>query len=237
MAHQRDKWIAAAAAAFVFATLPACKRGDDKSAEPKVVELPVPVAATGTAPAPAQPLEVKRHGDQERPLTGSVRVTGDEVKAYADADNKGEPMTTLAKSTLIKRKASFGDWTLVEYPTPRGDTDLGWVETKDLAGAPEAVVDTKKVQPTDGGTTADAAAAKNAMEEKTTAEDKTAKDAGKTESTAKKDAGKTESTTKKDAGKTESTTKKDAGKTESTTKKDAGKTESTTKKDAGKTAK
>ncbi|MBN1605293.1 MAG: hypothetical protein JW940_01595, partial [Polyangiaceae bacterium] len=166
MAH---KWFAVAGAAFFFATLTACNRGDDKGAEPKVVELPVPAAVTTTAPsqAQAQPTEVKRYGAQEQTLTGSVRVTGESVKAYPEPDNKGQPLQELAKSTLVERKASFGEYSLVAYPTPKGDTDLGWVLTSDLADSPEsAVADTtvkKAVQ-----TTANAvAAAKSVTDTKT----------------------------------------------------------------------
>jgi hypothetical protein len=137
MAHQRDKWFAATAAAFVLSALTACNRGDDKSSEPRVVELPVPAAVTSTAQAQPVPGEVKRYGAQEQVQTGSVRVAGDSVKVYAEADNKGQPAQELTQSTLVERKASFGQYSLVAYPTPKGDTDLGWVLTSDLASSPE----------------------------------------------------------------------------------------------------
>jgi hypothetical protein len=190
MAYQRDKWFAAAVAALIVAAQPACNRGDDKSAAPKVIELPVPVAATSTVQA--QPTEVKRYGAQEQPLNGSVRVTADSVKAYFEADNKGEPRAELAKSTVVTRKASFGDYSLVEYPTPKGDTDLGWVLTGDLAGSQGSVTDTtaKKVaQPsTDAGTT-------GTTENK--AEGKTAQESGKTASSDTKETDTAEEATAK----------------------------------------
>jgi hypothetical protein len=220
MAHQRDKWLTAATTAFVFAALTACNRGDDKSSEPKVVELPVPAAAPSAAPsqaqAPTQPAEVKRYGAQEQPLTGSVRVTGESAKAYPEADNKGQPAQELAKSTLVERKASFGDYSLVAYPTPKGDTDLGWVLTSDLASSPEGAVADTSVQKPMQTTAAALAAAKTAAQ--------TVKDTVKTD--AKTD---TKTDTKKADAKTD--TKTDA-KTDTKKKADAKAVDADVKKAA-----
>jgi hypothetical protein len=174
MAHQRDKWFGGAAAAFVFAALTACNRSDDKSAEPNVVELPVPVAATSTAQAQPSPGDVKRYGAQEQPLSGSVRVAGDSVKVYAEADNKGQPAQELAKSTRVERKASFGEYSLIAYPTPKGDTDLGWVLTKDLASSPEGASASTTIEKAAQTSTAAKADDKKADDKK--ADDKKADD-------------------------------------------------------------
>lgn len=219
MAHQLDKWFTAAAAAFVLLASPACNRGDDKSAEPKVVELPVPVAATGSAQA--GPPEVKRYGAQEQTLAGSVRVTGETVKVYAEADGKGEPISELAKSTLVKRKASLGEYALVEYPTPRGDTDIGWVITTDLASHPEGVAETKKVVETSAVT------AEKVGEKKTDDKKAAGEEGAKDVKTATTDTKKTDD--RKETTKTAETSKTtDAKKTTDTTTKAAGDTTKTT---------
>jgi hypothetical protein len=205
MAHQRDKWFSVVA--FVFAALTACNRSDDKNAEPRVVELPVPVAATGTAQAPSATGEVKRYGAQEQPLSGSVRVTGNNVKVYAEADNKGQPAQELAQSTLVERKASFGEYSLVAYPTPKGDTDLGWVLTTDLASSPEGAGAGTTVKAA-VQTTADAVPPKSTAEGKTKTGDETKADV----KTEEKKADEKKADAKTDEKKTDAT-KDDATKT------------------------
>jgi hypothetical protein len=124
-----------------------CKRGEEKSDEPNVVELPVPVVPTTDQAAAREP---KRYGDQEKSQVGSVRVGSEGAKVLVEASDTGEQVAVLTKGTLVARKASYGSYVLVDYPSEAGGMKSGWVAEKDLGTASAATAQPTAKQ--DGGT-------------------------------------------------------------------------------------
>lgn len=128
MGHKLHKLTTAASAALVLAALLACKK---KKAPPPVASVasaapaPAPTPTESAAPAPAD--TVKRYGDKETEAKGTVRVTVANAKVYNEADATTDYTTTLAKGTYVNKKATYGNWLLVDYPSGVGELSPGWI--------------------------------------------------------------------------------------------------------------
>jgi hypothetical protein len=128
MGHKLHKLTTAASAALVLAALLACKK---KKAPPPAVSVaasapaPAPTPSASAAPAPAD--TVKRYGDKETEAKGTVRVTVANAKVYKEADATTDSVTTLAKGTYVNKKALYGNWLLVDYPSGVGELSPGWI--------------------------------------------------------------------------------------------------------------
>ena len=132
MGHQCKVWAKLTMGALLaFAGL-SCKLGEDKSDEPKVVELPVPVVPTTNQEAPREP---KRYGDQEKSQVGTERIGTQGAKVLLEASDTGEQVAVLTQGTLVARKAAYGKYVLVDYPSDTGGMKSGWVAESELATA------------------------------------------------------------------------------------------------------
>ena len=129
MGHKLQKLTTAASAALVLAALLACKKKKDEAPPPvasAVASAPAPVASASAAPTPPKD-EVKRYGDKEKEEKGTVRVSVANTKVYKEADATTDYTTTLAKGTFVNKKASYGNWLLVDYPSGVGELSPGWI--------------------------------------------------------------------------------------------------------------
>ena len=132
MGHQCNVWPKLTMGVLLaFAGL-SCKLGEDKSEEPKVVELPVPVVPTTNQGAVREP---KRYGDQEKSQVGTERIGTQGAKVLLEASDTGEQVAVLTQGTLVARKAAYGKYVLVDYPSDTGGMKSGWVAESDLATA------------------------------------------------------------------------------------------------------
>lgn len=129
-----DRTTVTTSVALLVAALIACKK---EEAPPPVASAPPP-AATPTTTASAEPPktekkdDVKRYGDKEQDESGTVRVKLANAKVYKEADETTDHITTLSSGTLVNRKARYGTWMLVDYPSGVGELSLGWILAKQL---------------------------------------------------------------------------------------------------------
>ncbi len=132
MGHKLHKLTTAASAALVLAALLACKKKKAPppavSATASAVASAAPAPSASAAPAPAD--TIKRYGDKETVASGTVRVTIANAKVYKEADATTDPITTLAKGTYVNKKAAYGTWLLVDYPSGVGELSPGWLEKR-----------------------------------------------------------------------------------------------------------
>lgn len=138
----------------------ACGRSEDanstntpaQQASPPAAETPPP-AASAAAATP----EVANYPTQVV-QSGTLKIT-QQVKVHQAADPDSTMLTRLGPGTVVEKKASYGDWMLVHWPSGVGQTSPGWVQVSLLApvivdaGVPDAA------PPPDGGP-ADAGGAK-----------------------------------------------------------------------------
>jgi hypothetical protein len=129
-----DRWTLTASMALVIAALMACKK---KEEPPPPAPAPTP---TETTPAPssspsdasAKSDDVKRYGDKEKDESGTVRVIYANAKVYNEADESTRHIATLSLGTLVNRKARYGNWMLVDWPSGVGELSPGWILAKHL---------------------------------------------------------------------------------------------------------
>ena len=128
-----DRTTLTTSVALLVAALIACKK---EEAPPPVASAPPTPTPTTTASAepPKQDKkdDVKRYGDKEQDESGTVRVKLANAKVYKEADETTDHVTTLSFGTLVNRKARYGTWMLVDYPSGVGELSPGWILTKHL---------------------------------------------------------------------------------------------------------
>lgn len=120
--------------AIVIVALLACKK---KEEPPPPAPAPEPTAAATDAAAEAaeeKKDEVKRYGDKEQDESGTVRVTFQHSKIFKEADETTSHIATLSTGTLVNRKARYGNWMLIDYPSGVGELSPGWILGKYLSG-------------------------------------------------------------------------------------------------------
>ena len=173
---RKQRLTAIVSTGLMVGALLACKKkpeaAPEASATAPTPAAPAPTPAPTPTPTPAETAaapaaetaklgDVKRYGvEKESKLDeAGVRVTGDELKVYNEADTKTAEVATLPKGLLVFRLVKVDDFNLVEFPSGIGQFSKGWVETKGLSDKPEkvtrdAALNEKKtavVKPTDGG--------------------------------------------------------------------------------------
>ena len=132
--HKLDSWTALGAAGLMIGALLACKK--DKE-EPPPVASAAPTAEPPKEEKKEEPKtekkdEVKRYGSKELTGGGTVRVKSHHAKVYNEADESTDHVATLNRGTLVNRKARYGNFLLVDYPTGPGELGPGWVRTRHL---------------------------------------------------------------------------------------------------------
>jgi hypothetical protein len=137
--------------AIVIVALLACKK---KEEPPPPAPAPEPTtAATDAAAEAAEPKkddEVKRYGDKEQVESGTVRVTFQHSKIFKEADETTSHIATLSTGTLVNRKARYGNWMLIDYPSGVGELSPGWILGKYLSGT-VLKIDINEVKNQDAG--------------------------------------------------------------------------------------
>ncbi|MCC6214591.1 MAG: hypothetical protein IT376_06965 [Polyangiaceae bacterium] len=139
-----------ASAAVVVAALVACKK--DEPAPAPVASAPA-VTAEATASASAAPAKddgVKRYTDKETVESGTVRVAIDQLRVYKEADAATPHIATLSKGTFVNRKARYGNFLLIEYPSAPGTLSPGWIQASFASDKVEKI-DPKDVANQDAG--------------------------------------------------------------------------------------
>lgn len=129
-----DRWTLTASAALIVAALLACKKKEE--APPPVDTAPPPPTASAEPPAQdaatTNKKDVTRYGDKEKDESGTVKVKTAMVKVYREADESTDFIATLGVGTMVNRKARYGNWMLVDWPSGPGELSPGWVMTKYL---------------------------------------------------------------------------------------------------------
>lgn len=173
MGHKLDKLTTAASVALVLAALLACKKKKAPppaaSASAAAVASAAPAPSASAAPAPAD--TVTRYGDKETTASGTVQVTVADSKVYKAADATTDPVTTLAKGTYVNKKAAYGTWYLVDYPSGVGELSPGWILARDVTThvVTATPAELKAQQEAAAKKAAEEAAAKKAADEKAAA--------------------------------------------------------------------
>lgn len=146
-----DRWTLTASVALIIGALLACKKKEE--APPPVASAPPPPTATAEPPKEEkkdEKKEVKRYGDKEKDESGTVRVTYANAKVYNEADDTTDHIATLSSGTLVNRKARYGNWMLVDWPSGPGELSPGWMMTKQL-DVKIVKIDLEKVKNQDAG--------------------------------------------------------------------------------------
>ncbi len=128
----RHRWTLPASIVLVIAALIACKKKEEPP--PPVVTPPPPAVVDAEAPkdASATTSDVKRYPDKEKDERGTVRVTYANAKVYKEADDTTDHISTLSLGTLVNRKARYGNWMLIDWPSGVGELSPGWILSKQL---------------------------------------------------------------------------------------------------------
>jgi hypothetical protein len=141
-----ERWTAIVSAGLIFGALLACKKkGSEATSEASASAAAIPPPAstpTQTAvPTEAVKLgDVKRYADKEKKSDeAAVRVVGEDIKVFNEADSKTPEVATLPKDALVFRLAEVEGFQLVEFPSGVGQFSQGWVEKKGLSDKPEKV--------------------------------------------------------------------------------------------------
>jgi hypothetical protein len=146
-----DRWTFATSVALIVGALLACKK---KEEAPPPVEsatpTPEPSASAATEEPKTDKKEVKRYGDKEQEEKGTVRIKIAMTKVYNEADDSTDFIATLSRGTLVNRKARYGNWMLVDWPSGPGELSPGWVATKSLENT-IVTIDPKLVANQDAG--------------------------------------------------------------------------------------
>lgn len=131
--HKLDRWTLTASIGLVIVALMACKKKEEETppaTSASAAPEPTPSAAAADDAAPST--DVTRYGDKETTESGTVRVTYANAKVFKEADDSGTQLTTLSLGTLVNRKARYGNWMLIDYPSGPGELSPGWILSKYL---------------------------------------------------------------------------------------------------------
>jgi trimeric autotransporter adhesin len=129
---------AAAAASAALARAAAAASAAQAAAAAAATASVAPAVASSAPNAPVLG-DVKRFGDKEKAVSGSVKVSLEESKVYNEPDATKPSVASLPKDLAVTRLATLGtDWVLVEFPSGVGKVSPGWVEAKSLVGAASA---------------------------------------------------------------------------------------------------
>lgn len=163
---QKLRWTVGPSIAIVVVALLACKKKEEEAPPPATTaETPPPVTDAAAEAAETKSDDVKRYGDKEQVESGTVRVVFQHAKVFKEADETTSHIATLSTGTLVNRKARYGNWMLIDYPSGVGELSPGWILGRYLSGTvlkidPNEVLkqDAGAVQLVDAGTVPDAGA-------------------------------------------------------------------------------
>ncbi len=127
-----DKWTLATTMALLLGALMACKKEAPPPATSAPPPPPPPTASAAPADAAATTSDVTRYGDKEKEESGTVRVIYPNAKVYKEADENTNHISTLSLGTMVNRKARYGNWMLVDWPSGVGQLSPGWILSKHL---------------------------------------------------------------------------------------------------------
>ncbi len=147
-------WIAPVLMAVLIAA--GCGRSEDvnsSSTPAQQASPPAPTPEAPTLPAKTSPGADVASYPQQLTQSGTVKLT-QPIKVYQAADASSTLVTRLGVGTVLEKKASYGDWLLVNWPSGVGEVSPGWVQASLIA---QAHVDAGVPPPQDGGFQPDAA--------------------------------------------------------------------------------
>jgi hypothetical protein len=134
---QKLRWTVGPAIAMVIVALMACKKKEEETppaATTTAAPEPPPATDAAAEATTASTDDVKRYGDKESAESGTVRVTFQHAKIYKEADDTTSHIATLSSGTLVNRKARYGNYMLIDYPSGVGELSPGWILAKYLSG-------------------------------------------------------------------------------------------------------
>jgi hypothetical protein len=117
-------------------------------------------------PAPTAPPDAATTGSEVVTYPSMITQRGTRrvlqpISVFQAADPKSKELTRLGVGTFVNLKASYGSWTLIDWPSGVGQLAPGWIELRPndshLAAATE--IDAGVPVATDAGAPADAGAA------------------------------------------------------------------------------
>jgi hypothetical protein len=132
-----------------------CGRSEDvnsSSTPAQQAPPPAPTAEAPTLPAKTSPGADVASYPQQVTQSGTVKLT-QPIKVYQAADASSTLVTRLDAGTVLEKKASYGDWLLVNWPSGVGEVSPGWVQASLIA---QAYVDAGVPPAPDGGFLPDA---------------------------------------------------------------------------------
>ena len=144
-----DRWTLTVSVAMVIGALMACKKKEEPPPAPTPA-APEPTPAPSASAEPPKTDDVKRYGDKEKDESGTVRVVFANAKVFKEADETTSFIATLSLGTLVNRKARYGNWMLIDWPSGVGELSPGWITSKQLD---EKIIniDPEKVKNQDAG--------------------------------------------------------------------------------------
>jgi hypothetical protein len=133
---QKLRWTVGPSIAIVVVALLACKKKEEEAPPPATTTAETPPPATDAAAEAAETKsdDVKRYGDKEQDESGTVRVVFQHAKIFKEADETTSHIATLSTGTLVNRKARYGNWMLIDYPSGVGELSPGWILARYLSG-------------------------------------------------------------------------------------------------------
>ncbi len=148
-----DRWTLVPTIVLVIGVLLACKKKEEE--QPPPVDTTPPPAATSAEPPKEEPKKdnVTRYGDKEQVESGTVRVTYMHAKVFKEADDTTSHIATLSTGTYVNRKARYGNYMLIDYPSGVGELSPGWILAKYLSST-ALKIDINEVKNQDAGVVA-----------------------------------------------------------------------------------
>jgi hypothetical protein len=127
-----------------------CPRSEDQnssSSEAQQAPPPAPTGPTIAVSAAAPSSDVVSYPEQVT-QSGTVKLA-QQVKVHQAADTTSTMLTRLGPGTVVEKKASYGEWLLVNWPSGVGETSPGWVQSSYLVVP--VITDGGVPLPSDGG--------------------------------------------------------------------------------------
>lgn len=129
-----------------------CNRSEDTSSAADAQAPPAATAEAPTVPASAAPSSEVASYPEQVTQSGTVKLT-QYLKVHQAADPNSTLLTRLGPGTVVEKKASYGDWMLINWPSGVGQLSPGWTQATYLA---PVVVDAGVPPAPDGGFQPDA---------------------------------------------------------------------------------
>lgn len=129
-----------------------CQRSEETNAAADAQAPTAPTAEAPTVPASAAPSSDVASYPEQVTQSGTVKLA-QYIKVHQAADPNSTLLTRLGPGTVVEKKASYGDWMLINWPSGVGQLSPGWTQASYLA---PVVVDAGVPPAPDGGFQPDA---------------------------------------------------------------------------------